>query len=86
MTKREACERIMQVGIVPVVRACSADKALRAVEAITWRPCPYRLTDTTLTLSIPQRFSLCHENFYVLEGLSAFDWKENPTDPPGGVA
>jgi 2-dehydro-3-deoxyphosphogluconate aldolase/(4S)-4-hydroxy-2-oxoglutarate aldolase len=34
MTKQEACERIMQVGIVPVVRACSADKALRAVEAI----------------------------------------------------
>ena len=46
----------------------------------------YRLTDITLNISIPQRISLCHENFDVLEGLFAFDRKENPKDPPGGVA
>lgn len=34
MTKQKACERIMEIGIVPVVRARSADEALRAVDAV----------------------------------------------------
>lgn len=49
MTKQEACERIMQVGIVPVVRACSADKALRAVEAI----CEGGIPIVEITMTVP---------------------------------
>jgi 2-dehydro-3-deoxyphosphogluconate aldolase/(4S)-4-hydroxy-2-oxoglutarate aldolase len=48
MTKQEACEQIMQVGIVPVVRACSADKALRAVEAIAEGGIP--IAEITMTV------------------------------------
>lgn len=34
MNKTEVIERIKEIGLVPVVRAASADEALRAVEAI----------------------------------------------------
>ena len=34
MNKTEVIQRIKEIGLVPVVRAASADEALRAIEAI----------------------------------------------------
>jgi 2-dehydro-3-deoxyphosphogluconate aldolase/(4S)-4-hydroxy-2-oxoglutarate aldolase len=57
MTKHEACERILQVGIVPVVRACSADKALRAVEAIGEGGIPI----AEITMTVPGAIAVIDE-------------------------
>ena len=57
MTKQQACERIMQVGIVPVVRACTADKALRAVEAI----CTGGIPIAEITMTVPCAIEVIRE-------------------------
>lgn len=57
MTKQEVRERIMQVGIVPVVRACSADKALRAVEAIGEGGIPI----AEITMTVPGAIDVIRE-------------------------
>src|SRR5215470_16058783 len=35
MTKKEICQRVLDAGIIAVIRATSADKALAAAEAIS---------------------------------------------------
>lgn len=57
MTKQEACERIMRVGIVPVVRARSAEKALRAVEAIGEGGIPI----AEITMTVPGAIEVIRE-------------------------
>jgi 2-dehydro-3-deoxyphosphogluconate aldolase/(4S)-4-hydroxy-2-oxoglutarate aldolase len=49
MTKQEAASRILEIGIVPVVRASSAKQALRAVEAV----CAGGIPIVEITMTVP---------------------------------
>ena len=49
MTKQEAASRILEIGIVPVVRASSAKHALRAVEAV----CAGGIPIVEITMTVP---------------------------------
>lgn len=49
MTKQEAASRILETGIVPVVRASSAKQALRAVEAV----CAGGIPIVEITMTVP---------------------------------
>jgi 2-dehydro-3-deoxyphosphogluconate aldolase/(4S)-4-hydroxy-2-oxoglutarate aldolase len=49
MTKQDAARRILEIGIVPVVRASSAKQALRAVEAV----CTGGIPIVEITMTVP---------------------------------
>jgi 2-dehydro-3-deoxyphosphogluconate aldolase/(4S)-4-hydroxy-2-oxoglutarate aldolase len=49
MTKQDAASRILEIGIVPVVRASSAKQALRAVEAV----CAGGIPIVEITMTVP---------------------------------
>jgi 2-dehydro-3-deoxyphosphogluconate aldolase/(4S)-4-hydroxy-2-oxoglutarate aldolase len=49
MTKQDAASRILEIGIVPVVRAASAKQALRAVEAV----CAGGIPIVEITMTVP---------------------------------
>lgn len=49
MTKQDAASRILEIGIVPVVRASSAKQALRAVEAV----CTGGIPIVEITMTVP---------------------------------
>jgi 2-dehydro-3-deoxyphosphogluconate aldolase/(4S)-4-hydroxy-2-oxoglutarate aldolase len=49
MTKQDAASRILEIGIVPVVRATSAKQALRAVEAV----CAGGIPIVEITMTVP---------------------------------
>src|SRR6202050_3450049 len=49
MTKQDAARRILEIGIVPVVRASSPKQALRAVEAV----CTGGIPIVEITMTVP---------------------------------
>jgi len=49
MTKQDAASRILEIGIVPVVRAASAKQTLRAVEAV----CAGGIPIVEITMTVP---------------------------------
>ena len=49
MTKEEVRQRILEIGIIPVVRAASADQALKAADAV----CAGGITIVEVTMTIP---------------------------------
>src|ERR1051326_4716201 len=49
MTKERVQQRIIEIGIVPVVRASSAEKAIQACEAV----CAAGITVVEVTMTVP---------------------------------
>jgi len=49
MTKEEVRQRILEIGIIPVVRAASADQALKAADAV----CAGGITIVEVTMTVP---------------------------------
>lgn len=54
MNKREVLKRIAEIGLVPVVRAQSADEAMRAVDAI----CAAGVNVLEITMTVPGAISV----------------------------